>query len=76
MKGEFETIIRGKNRGVKTKFIVGKGHIDNLSLIGRDTLIELGMMVFEPNGKLKETNELRIKSISGMNEVKSTKEPI
>ena len=76
MKGEFETIIRNKNRGVKTKFIVAKGHIDNLSLIRRDTLIELGMMVLEPNGNLKETNELRIKRISGMNEPKSTKELI
>ena len=41
-----------------------------------NTLIELGMMVFEPNENLKETNELRIRRISGMNELKSTKELI
>ena len=76
MKEEFETIIQNKNRRVETKFIVVKGHIDNPTLIGRDTLIELGMMVVEPNGNLKETNELRIKQISGMNETKSTKELI
>ena len=34
------------------------------------------MMVLEPNGNLKETNELRIKWISRMNEPKSTKELI
>ena len=69
-------IIRNKNRGVKTKFIVIRGHIDNLPLIGRDMLIEPGMMVVKPNGNLKETNELRIKRISEMNETKSTKELI
>ena len=30
VKREFETIIQNKNRGVKTKFIVVRGHIDNL----------------------------------------------
>ena len=76
VKGEFETIIRNKNRRFKTKFIVVRVHIDNLPLISRDMLIELGMMVVEPNGSLKETNELIMKQISGMNEPKSTKELI
>ena len=36
VKGEFETIIRNKNRDIKTKFIVVRGHIDNIPLIGRN----------------------------------------
>ena len=66
MKGEFETIIRNKNRGIKTKFIVVRGHIDNLPLIGRDTLIEQSMMILELGTLKKQT--------SGINEPKSTKE--
>ena len=34
------------------------------------------MMILEPNGNLKETNELKIKRINGMNEQKSKKELI
>ena len=67
VKGGFEMMIRNKNRGVKTEFIIVRGHIDNLPLIGRDTLIEQGMMILEPTGNLKETNELRIKRINGTN---------
>lgn len=54
MKRGFETIIQNKNRGTKAKFIVMRKHIDNLPLIGKDTLIELGMMILEPTGNLKE----------------------
>ena len=52
------------------------GHVDNLPLIGRDTLIELDMMILEPIGNLKETKELRIKWMNEMNELKFTKELI
>ena len=56
LKGEFEMIIRNKNRGIKAKFIIMKRHIDNLSLIGRDTLIELDMMILEPTGNNRAEN--------------------
>ena len=50
-----------------------RGHIDNLPLIGRDTLTELGIMILELTGNLKKTKDLRIKQIKGINERKSTK---
>ena len=76
VEGKFETIIRNKNRGIKTKFIVVRGHINYLLLVGRDTLIELGMMILKQTENLKETNERKIKRICGINEPKSTKELI
>ena len=59
MKGEFETIIRNKNRGIKTKLIIDRGHINNLSLIGRNNLIELDMMILEPTGNLKRNKRAK-----------------
>ena len=73
MKGEFETIIQNKNKGIKTKFIVVRGPIDNLPLISRDRSIEQSMMTLEQTGNLKETNELKIKRKNRINEPKSTK---
>ena len=32
-------------------------------LLGKNTLVELGMLKIEPQGTLKETNELRIKTV-------------
>lgn len=63
MKEEFDIIIRNKNRGTKITFIV-RQHLDNPLLIGRDKLIELGM-ILESTVNLKEKNELRIKRIRG-----------
>ena len=57
VKREFKTIIWNKNRGIKPTFIVVRRHIDNLPLIDRDILIDLGMRILEPTGKRKETNE-------------------
>ena len=53
-----------------------RGHIDHLPLIGRDRLIELGVLISEQTGSLKETNEPRIKHVSGINELKFKKELI
>lgn len=63
VKGEFTTIVRNNNCGARTMFIVIKGYIGTPSVIGRDTLQELRMLKIEPAGPLKESNELRIKTI-------------
>ena len=49
-----EMIIWNMNKDIKTKFLVIRRDIDNLSLIGRHTLIELGMLILEPTGNLKK----------------------
>ena len=61
--GEFPIVIRNKNRGVQTKFMVIKGHIDSPPLLSRDTLVELGMLKIDPNGKFKVENDLKIKKL-------------
>ena len=73
---ESEIIIWNTNKDIKTKFIVMRGHIDYLPLIGRHTLIELGMMVLVPIGNIEEINKLRIKQISRINVMKSKRELI
>ena len=63
VKGEFPVTIRNKTRGVNTKFIVIKGKMDSPPLICKDVLLELGMLKIEPEGKLREPNGLRIKTV-------------
>ena len=63
VKGKFQVILRNKNRGIKTKFLVVKGNIDSPPLICKKTLLDLGMLEIEPEGTLRETNELRIKTV-------------
>lgn len=69
VKGEFQTMLRNKNRGTTGKFLVVEGKIDSPPLICKATLIELGMLKIEPNGTLKETNELKIKSVKAKDEL-------
>ena len=54
VKGKFETIIRNKNRVIKIKFIVMRGHLDNQRLRGRYTQIKLDMMILEPTRNLQK----------------------
>ncbi|CAH3166428.1 unnamed protein product [Porites evermanni] len=63
VKGEFHTTIRNKNRGAKSKFLVIERKMDSPPLPNKNTLTELGMIKIDPDGTLKETNELRIKSV-------------
>ena len=53
IKGEFTATLRNKNPGAQGKFLV---------IQGKSTLLELGMLKIDPEGTLKETNELRIKT--------------
>ena len=39
------------------------GKMNSPPLLGKNTLVELGMLKIEPQGTLKETNELRIKTV-------------
>ena len=59
--GTFKATVRNKNRGVETKFIVISGRMDSPPLLSKRTSEELGMMITDPNGKLKEENDLKIK---------------
>ena len=63
VKGEFHTTIRNKNRGAKSKFLVIERKMDSPPLPNKNTLTELGMIKIDPDGTLKETSELRIKSV-------------
>lgn len=59
VKGEFHTTVRNTTRGVKTQFIVIRGKMDSLPLIGRDTATALGMLEIRPDGSLKDENHLK-----------------
>ena len=50
--------IQNKNWGAKSKFLVIAGKMDSPPLLSKNTLIELAMIKIDPNGTLKETNEL------------------
>ena len=63
VKGEFTATLRNKNRGTQSKFLVIQGKMDSPPLLSKSTLLELGMLKIDPEGTLKETNELRIKTV-------------
>ena len=62
VKGEFATTLRNKNRGTQSKFLVIHGKMDSPPLLSNSTVLELGKLKTDPEGTLKETNELRIKT--------------
>ena len=63
VKGEFPVTLRNKNRGTKSKFLVIKGKMDSPPLLCKETLLKLGMLKIDPDGKLREPNELRIQAV-------------
>ena len=63
VKGEFTTTLQNKNRGPQSKFLVIRGKMDSPPLLSKSTLLELGMLKIDPEGTLKETNELQIKAM-------------
>ena len=63
VEGEFTTTLRNKNWGTQRKFLVIQGNMDSPPLLTKSTLLELGMLKIDPEGTLKETNELRIKTV-------------
>jgi len=63
VKGEFTATLRNKNWGTQSKFLMIQEKIDSPPLLSKNTLLELGMLQIDPEGTLKETNELRIKTV-------------
>ena len=59
VSGEFKATARYETRETETTFVVVKGKINSPPLLGKRTLIELGMLEIRPDGSLKESNELR-----------------
>ena len=69
VKGEFYATIRNDTCGRLVIF----GRINSPPLIGKETLIGLGMLKIQPNGSLAETNSLGIsKDGCAVNTVKDT----
>ena len=62
-KGEFTTTLLNKNQGTHSKFLVIQGKMDSPPLLSKSTLLELGMLKIDPEGTLKEINELRIQTV-------------
>ena len=60
VKGEFTAILRNKNRGKQSKFLVIQGNTNSPPLLSKSTL---GSLKFDPERTLKETDELRIKPV-------------
>ena len=71
VKGEFTALIRNKTRGITAKFLVIKGKMDSPPLICKDTLTELGMLKIDPEGTLKEQNNLRIKKVQTSSQIEA-----
>ena len=63
VKGEFTATLRNKNRGTRSKFLVIQGKMDSPPPLSKSTLLDLGMLKIDPEGTLKETNELRINTV-------------
>ena len=63
VKGEFPASLRNNNRGTESKFLVIEGKMDSPPLLCKNTLLELGMLKIDPEGTLREPNDLRIKSV-------------
>ena len=61
--GVFNAILRNTTRGTETSIIVVKGKINSPPLLGKQTLIELGMLEIRPDGSLKAENDLGIRRI-------------
>ena len=53
VSGGFKATARSETRGTDTTFVVIKGKINSSPLLGRRTLIELGMLEIRPDGSLK-----------------------
>ena len=52
VKGEFTAILRNKNRGTESKFLVIQAKMDSPPLLSKNTLLKLGMLKIDPQGAL------------------------
>lgn len=60
VKGKLKAIIRNKTCGGISRFIVVKGNINSPPLIGKETLLELGMLQIRGDASFAEVNEIII----------------
>ena len=58
VKGEFRATIRNDTCGRLVTFVVVFGRIKSPPLIGKETLLGLGMLKIQPNGSLADPNSL------------------
>ena len=63
VKGEFTAALRNKNWGTQSKFLVIQEKMDSPPVLRKSTLLELGTLKIDPEGTLKETKELRAKTV-------------
>ena len=64
VKGEFTATLRKRTEAHRASFYISDPREDGLSpLLGKSTLLELGMLKIDPEGKVKEINELRMKTV-------------
>ena len=61
--GEFETVIRNKHRGIKTRISVIKGKMDSLPLLCQNTSEKLEFVKTDKEGRLNGSNDLKIKKL-------------
>jgi hypothetical protein len=59
VKGEFQATIANKTKRIVTKFIVMKQNMNSYPLIGRKSLIDLGMLIIDPEGRLGDYREVK-----------------
>ena len=60
VKGEFEAVVRNKTCGALTRFFVIKGRINSPPIIGKNTLIKVGMQQIRQDGSFAQENEMKI----------------
>ena len=59
-KGEFTATISNKQHTVEATIVVITGHMESAPLLGKDTLIQLGMLKLDGQGSLKEKQVMKI----------------
>ena len=59
-KGEFTATISNKQHTVEATIVVITGHMQSAPLLGKDTLIQLGMLKLDGQGSLKEKQVMKI----------------
>ena len=75
VKGKFETIIRNQTCCKPAAFVVVKGRINSPPLLSKDTLIQLGMLKIQSDGRLTSRNAMRIANDESKTIKSTTKTP-
>ena len=68
-KGEFNATISNENHEIQSKIIVITGHMDSAPLLGKETLLQLGMLKLDPQGSLRESSVKKVGSQEDYEEI-------